>query len=257
MTDSAGNAPIGSPPEADEGMDAPPEAAQEPIAEQPKAASLPAKAGNRVIATIEAILFSSDSPLTAAKIAQAAELSSTRAVKEAVETLNARYEQVGSAFRIEHIAGGYQMLTQSQFGDVLARLSRQRSESRLTQASLETLAIVAYRQPILRADVEAIRGVACGELLRGLLEKQLIRIAGRAQVLGRPLLYGTTRRFLELFGLASLEDLPKVEELRSGAVAGRPPAASQQPPSPAAGPAPPQGEPAQEAHTLGQGNTAE
>jgi segregation and condensation protein B len=191
-----------------------------------------------VIATVEAILFASNTPLTVGKIAQAAELPSARLVRQAVETLNARYEQVGSAFRIEHIAGGYQMLTQSRFGEVLARLSHQRSETRLTQAALETLAIVAYRQPILRADVEAIRGVACGEVLRGLMEKQLIRITGRAEVLGRPMLYGTTRRFLELFGLANLEDLPKVEELRSGAAGTRPAAGAQEPASPPPEPAP-------------------
>ena len=82
---------------------------------------------------------------------------------------------------------------------------------------METLAIVAYRQPILRADIEAIRGVACGEVLRGLMEKNLVKIVGRAEVLGRPMLYGTTRRFLESFGLGSLVDLPRVEQLRSGA----------------------------------------
>ena len=181
-----------------------------------------------LVATVEAILFSSDSPLTAGKIAQVAEAPGTRLVKDAIETLNARYEQAGSAFRIESIAGGYQMLTQSRFGDVLARLNRQKNDSRLSQASLETLAIVAYRQPILRADIEAIRGVACGEVLRGLMEKQLIKITGRAEVLGRPMLYGTTKRFLEVFGLSGLEDLPKVEELRSGATAIRPVAATQE-----------------------------
>ncbi|MCK4601760.1 MAG: SMC-Scp complex subunit ScpB [Phycisphaerae bacterium] len=168
-------------------------------------------------ATVEAILFASDCPLTPAKIAQVAEAPGQGLVRQAIETLNARYEQAGCAFRIEHIAGGYQMLTLPQYHDVLSRLLRAHSDSRLSQAAMETLAIVAYRQPILRADVEAIRGVACGEVLRGLLEKQLVKIVGRAEVLGRPMLYGTTRRFLEVFGLSSLTDLPRVEELRSGA----------------------------------------
>ncbi|HUT60838.1 MAG TPA: SMC-Scp complex subunit ScpB [Phycisphaerae bacterium] len=166
-----------------------------------------------VLATVEALLFAGDGPLQAGKIAQVAQLPS-RTVREAVRALNARYDQIGSAFRIEEIADGYQMLTLGQYHDVLARLFQARSETRLSQAAMETLAIVAYRQPILRADVEAIRGVACGEVIRGLMDKQLVRIVGRAQVLGRPLLYGTTKRFLELFGLKSLSDLPKAEEFR-------------------------------------------
>lgn len=170
-------------------------------------------------ATVEAILFATDSPLPAAKIAQVAELPGVRAVRKAIEALNARYEASGCAFRIEALAGGYQMLTLPEYNDVLSRLLRTRSDSRLTKAAMETLAIVAYRQPILRADIEAIRGVATGEVLRSLLDKQVIKIVGRAEVPGRPMLYGTTRRFLELFGLNSLEDLPRVEELRSGAAA--------------------------------------
>ena len=169
------------------------------------------------LATVEAILFATDSPLTAAKIAQVAEIEGQRAVKQAIAGLNERYEQFGSAFRIEAIAGGFQMLTQPQYKEVLSRLLSARAETKLSQASLETLSIVAYRQPILRADIEAIRGVACGEMLRSLLEKQLVKIVGRAEVLGRPMLYGTTKRFLEVFGLAALTDLPKAQELRSPA----------------------------------------
>ncbi len=168
-------------------------------------------------AIVEAILFSIDSPLTPGKIAQVAELPSVRAIRKAIETLNARYEQAGAAFRIESIAGGLQMMTLPEYHDVVSRLLKARSDTRLSQAAMETLAIVAYRQPILRADIEAIRGVATGEVLRGLMEKQLVKIVGRAEVLGRPMLYGTTRRFLDLFGLNGLDDLPRVEELRSGA----------------------------------------
>jgi segregation and condensation protein B len=185
--------------------------------ENPSQAQAPTHEAAQTAAVVEAILFTSDSPLSAARIAEVAELPSPREVKDAVALLNERYERDGAAFRIQAIAGGYQMLTRQEFHDVVARLLRDRSDSRLSQAALETLAIVAYRQPILRADIEAIRGVACGELLRSLLEKQLVRIVGRAEVIGRPILYGTTRRFLEIFGLSSLEDLPKVEELRSGA----------------------------------------
>ena len=146
-------------------------------------------------------------------------------MRQAIEDLNSRYESTGSAFRVESIAGGYQMLTLPAYHDAIARLRRSRSDSKLSQAALETLAIVAYRQPIIRADVEAIRGVACGEIIRGLLDKGLVKIAGRADVLGRPMLYGTTKRFLETFGLGGLEDLPRVEELRSGAPEAAKPAA--------------------------------
>lgn len=195
-----------------------------PIEDTPQAKGEQAAAdtpSQQVQAIVEAILFASDCPLSAAKIAQVGQLAGQRAVRDAIAALNARYEQSSAAFHIETIAGGYQILTQPQFNDVLSRLRSDRSDSRLSQAAMETLAIVAYRQPILRADVEAIRGVGSGEVLRSLLEKQLIKIVGRAEVLGRPMLYGTTKRFLEVFGLAGLEDLPRVEELRSGATAGK------------------------------------
>jgi len=179
-----------------------------------------------IAATVEAILFATDSPLSPAKIAQVAELPGQRAVKDAIAALNERYESMGCAFHIEAIAGGYQFLTLPQYHDVISRLLRAKSDSRLSQAAMETLAVVAYRQPILRADIEAIRGVACGEVLRGLLEKGLVKIVGRAEVLGRPMLYGTTRRFLEAFGLENLDGLPRVEELRAPAA----PAAEKAPP---------------------------
>lgn len=207
---------------------APQEAAapEEPVAQEGPAAPAEASAPEEppaplseadIAAVVEAILFTTDTPMPPGKISQVGELPGVKSVREAVRTLNERYEQVGAAFRIEEIGGGYQMLTQSRFHDVLERLNKARSDSKLSQAALETLAIIAYRQPILRADVEAIRGVASGEVLRGLMEKNLAKIVGRAEVIGRPMLYGTTRRFLEVFGLGSLEDLPRVEELRSGA----------------------------------------
>ncbi|MFP3937983.1 MAG: SMC-Scp complex subunit ScpB [Phycisphaerae bacterium] len=170
-----------------------------------------------IAATVEAILFASDSPLTASKISRAGELGGERVVREAVDYLNSRYDELGSAFRIEQVAGGYRMMTRPEYHDVLSRLLQNKSEAKLSTAAMETLAVVAYRQPILRADIEAIRGVACGDVLRGLMDKGLVKIVGRAEVLGRPMLYGTTRRFLEVFGLNSLEDLPRVQELRSGA----------------------------------------
>jgi segregation and condensation protein B len=175
------------------------------------------------VAAIEAILFATDTPLSPAKLAEVACLEGgRRAARKAVEILNERYAAAGCAFRIESLAGGYQMMTLPEYNDVLARLLKVRNESKLTQAGLETLAIIAYKQPILRADVEAIRGVSTGEVVRTLMEKGLVKIVGRAEEIGRPMLYGTTRRFLEVFGLSSLADLPKVEELASGALAAKP-----------------------------------
>ena len=115
--------------------------------------------------------------------------------------------------KTERLAGGWQLLTTPQYGPVLHRLHTDRQSSRLSQPALESLAIICYRQPIMRAEIEAIRGVASGEVLRGLLERRLVKIVGRAEVLGRPMLYGTTKEFLKVFGLASLDDLPAVKGL--------------------------------------------
>jgi segregation and condensation protein B len=135
-------------------------------------------------------------------------------IRAAVEALNADYEQTGRSFRIERVAGGLQMLTMPEYAEDITRLKGVRQSSKLSQAALETLAIIAYRQPILRADLESIRGVACGEVLRSLMERRLVRIAGRAEEVGRPMLYGTTKEFLEVFGLATLDDLPNAKDLR-------------------------------------------
>jgi segregation and condensation protein B len=140
--------------------------------------------------------------------------SSVARIRAAVEALNADYEQTGRSFRIERVAGGLQMLTMPAYAEDITRLKGARQSSKLSQAALETLAIIAYRQPILRADLESIRGVACGEVLRSLMERRLVRIAGRAEEVGRPMLYGTTKEFLEVFGLATLDDLPNAKDLR-------------------------------------------
>ena len=161
----------------------------------------------------EAVLFASDEPLSAARLADIVGIG-VRQIRQNVKNLNERYHANNNAFRIEQIAGGYQMLTLSFYNHWLKKLLRLRSDSKLSPAALETLAIIAYKQPIIRADIEAIRGVAAGEMLRGLMYKGLVKIVGRAEVLGRPMLYGTTKKFLEIFGLNSLKDLPKVEELK-------------------------------------------
>lgn len=163
---------------------------------------------------VEAILFSCDSPLSSGKIASVVGAITGQQVRKIVEQLNSGYDESNRAFRIEQLGGGFQMMTRPEFVGHLQRLHNVRSESRLSTAALETLAVVAYKQPVLRAETEAIRGVACGEMLRSLMEKGLVKIVGRSEELGRPMLYGTTKRFLEVFGLASLTDLPKVPELR-------------------------------------------
>ncbi|MBN1346808.1 MAG: SMC-Scp complex subunit ScpB [Phycisphaerae bacterium] len=163
---------------------------------------------------VEAILFATDTPLAPKRIAQVMGVGDGRSVRKHIKGLNKRYEEQGAAFRIEEVAGGFQMLTLSDFNPWLRQLLRARQDSRLSPAALETLAIVAYKQPVLRAEVEAIRGVAVGEVMNRLREMNLIKIVGRDEQIGRPMLYGTTKRFLEVFGLASLKDLPKVEELK-------------------------------------------
>jgi segregation and condensation protein B len=162
---------------------------------------------------IEAVLFASDEPLSDARLAGIVEVN-VKQVRQYIQNLNDKYEANNNAFRIEQIASGYQMLTLSTYNHWLQKLLRVRSEGKLSSAALETLAIIAYKQPVMRADIEAIRGVAVGEVIRSLMSKGLVKIVGRAEVLGRPMLYGTTKKFLEIFGLNSLKDLPKVEELK-------------------------------------------
>jgi segregation and condensation protein B len=160
---------------------------------------------------LEALLLSTHHPLTAGRLGEIMGLASTKPVRLAIKELNSQYEQSGRAFRIEQVAGGFQILTLPQYGEQLKKLHQKEADAKLTKAALETLAIIAYKQPVLRADVEAIRGCACGETIRSLMEKHLVKIAGRAEEPGRPILYGTTKRFLELFGLNSTKDLPQPE----------------------------------------------
>lgn len=162
-------------------------------------------------AIVEALLFSSDVPITPARLAQLSQLRDVVIVREAVERLNAGYEERGAAFRIETIAKGYQMLTRPEYSRWVSRLHKARAESRLSGAALETLAVVAYKQPVVRAEIEAVRGVSTGDMLLRLREMNLIRIVGRAEEIGRPLQYGTTNRFLEVFGLSTLSDLPRMD----------------------------------------------
>src|SRR6185437_4188041 len=132
-----------------------------------------------------------------------------------IRRLNRLYDSQGSAFRVEEVAGGFQLLTRPKFGGWLRRLHPASVETRLSGPALETLAVVAYRQPVVRAEIEAIRGVQCGEMLRQLMERDLVRISGRSEELGRPFYYSTTKRFLQVFGLRHLDELPRADDLRA------------------------------------------
>lgn len=160
-------------------------------------------------AALEAALLVADEPLPTKRLAQAAGLPDAAAARRLIKKLQALYDADETAFQIEEIAGGYQLLTRPVYHRWLLSLRRGGHELRLTGPARETLAIVAYRQPIMRADVESIRGVNCAETLRLLMEKGLIKIVGRDPSLGRPVLYGTTKKFLQLFGLKSIKELPR------------------------------------------------
>ncbi|MCF8034652.1 MAG: SMC-Scp complex subunit ScpB [Desulfarculaceae bacterium] len=172
---------------------------------------------------VEALLFVSESPLNLAQLCQVMESDDRKAVKEALEELIAEYQQMERAFELVQVAGGFSFRTKPGMAFWLRKLRKQQV-TRLSKAALETLAIVAYKQPVLKAEVERIRGVEVGGILRTLMEKGLIRVAGRKDLPGKPLIYSTTRRFLEVFDLKDLKDLPTVEELENLAgIAAEPP----------------------------------
>ena len=193
------------------------------VTEQDMSQSDPSSSSQRVAAAeilsaLEAMLVSSDRPLKPTSIVDALSAHLDRSpsasiIAEAVDLLNAQYDEHQRAFRIEEISGGYRLMTRPEHAPVVAAMHRARAVTRLSKPALETLSIIAYRQPVTRAELESIRGVACGEVVRTLMDRRLVKITGRAEELGRPMLYGTTRQFLDTFGLASLKDLPKPEEL--------------------------------------------
>ena len=162
---------------------------------------------------VEGILFLARKPLNSRKIAQLAHLEDGTQARTMIGHLNRRYDEVGRAFHVKKISGGFQMLTRPKFFDWINRLEHSPNRIRLSNPARETLTVVAYRQPIIKVDIESIRGVSCGEMLRQLLEKGLVKISGRSEDLGRPFLYSTTRKFLAEFGFNSLHDLPKFDTL--------------------------------------------
>lgn len=166
------------------------------------------------MARLEAVLFVSDEPLSLKRLVQLATLADTEEAQDLVDRLNLAYDASNSTFRVERVATGLRLLTRREFVFWLDKLHQRQAALKLTPPMLETLAIVAYRQPLTRADLEAVRGVQSSEMLKQLMERELVRIAGEDDSLGRPFLYETTRKFLELYGLQSLDDLPMADRLR-------------------------------------------
>lgn len=162
---------------------------------------------------VEAVLFASDAPLTAEEISRADETLDEDQVEETIALLRAEYDDAARSFQVVELAEGYQLLTRPEFAPYLERFDNVPRPTRLSGPALETLAIIAYRQPIGRLEMEYVRGVGVSGVVRTLQERNLIEVVGRAEGLGRPLLYGTTQHFLEHFGFRSLEDLPRPEEL--------------------------------------------
>jgi segregation and condensation protein B len=162
---------------------------------------------------LEAVLFLAREPLSTRKLAKLAKLADGTEARTLLKKLAGRYEQRGRALQVVEVAGGFQLLTRPQLAPWISRLHGEAQEVRLSAPALETLSVVAYRQPVVRAEIEAIRGVQCGEILRVLMERDLLRIVGRADDLGRPFLYGTTKQFLQVFGLKRLEQLPMIDQI--------------------------------------------
>lgn len=163
--------------------------------------------------SIEALLFASDTPLSANRLMSITGAASIREIKEAIESIDRFYNEQRRSFEIVEVAGGYQITTLPEHSAVVAQLFKSRRKSRLSQPALETLAIVAYKQPVSRIDIESIRGVNSEGVLSTLVERELVAISGRGEGLGRPYLYSTTRKFLEYLGLKDHKDLPDMEEL--------------------------------------------
>lgn len=166
----------------------------------------------RAKSAIECLIFTSEVPLTIDKIKNIMEDISKKELKELVEELIEEYHNLERGIYIREVAHGYQFCTKSEYAHVIQKL-RKSKPHHLSQPTLETLSIIAYKQPVTRAEIEAVRGVDCAGVLRSLLEKKLVAMLGRKDIIGKPFLYGTTPRFLEVFGLENLASLPSIEEV--------------------------------------------
>jgi segregation and condensation protein B len=163
---------------------------------------------------VESLLFVADEPLTIDRLKKIITGAESQELREALEELAADYETRQGGFYLNHVAGGYQIRTRPEYKEWIKRML-QPKPLRLSKPALETLAIIAYKQPVIRSDVEHIRGVDCGGVLRVLLERKFIRVLGRKEIPGRPLIYATTKRFLEVFDLKNLKDLPTPKEIEA------------------------------------------
>ena len=170
---------------------------------------------NNLKYAIEAMLFASDKPLSAEQIRPALDNLASIEIRKLIEELQSEYEQANRGMRVAEIAGGFMMVTATGFAPILKKLFKDRHTERLSKQGLETLAIIAYKQPLTRTEIELLRNVNVDGVMKSLLDKNLIRISGRKKTPGRPLVYGTTRQFLEHFGLKSLDDLPSILELNT------------------------------------------
>lgn len=161
---------------------------------------------------IESLLFVAEEPLTVDKLRSILETAETKEIHNTLQSLAEEYDQRGGGFMLRQVAGGWQIRSRPEYNEWIKRML-QPSPQRLSRAALETLAVVAYKQPIIRADIEHIRGVDCGGVLRQLMERKIIRVLGRKEIAGRPLIYATTKLFLEMFDLKDLHDLPTPKEI--------------------------------------------
>lgn len=161
---------------------------------------------------VESLLFVADEPLTMDKLRTLIDTADGKQIRAALQALAEEYEQRGGGFQLREVAGGWQMRSRPEYHEWIKRLL-QPAPHRLSRAALETLALIAYKQPIIRADIEHIRGVDCGGVLRQLMERKLIRVLGRKEIAGRPLIYATTKLFLEMFDLKDLSELPSPMEI--------------------------------------------
>jgi segregation and condensation protein B len=162
---------------------------------------------------VEALIFASDVPITADQLKGLIEEATVAGIKKAIDELNLEYKQTNRSFHIIPVAGGYQMVTRKSYATWVKRLFHKRSKAKLSQAALETLSVVAFKQPISRTEIAAIRGVNCDAVVRTLMERKLVSISGRSEGQGRPLLFTTTKEFLRYFGVNAISDLPKPREI--------------------------------------------
>jgi len=169
---------------------------------------------HELTAVLEAILFVSGEPMSLEDLSEVLEGTDSERIRQALDHLRQNYESAGRGLRIVEVAGGYQIATRSECAPWIRSLEKIKTATRLSRSGLETLAIVAYKQPVTRGEIEAIRGVDSAYVLKTLLERRIVKIAGRREGLGRPILYGTTREFLQYFGLKDLSELPALKEFK-------------------------------------------